>query len=51
MSDPVSKTTRQPATITLSAYRDMIEVLLSYVPAAQRETARSAALAVGIGHQ
>ncbi len=46
-----SKTTARPATITLAAYRDMIEVVLSYVPVAQRDTARSAALAIGIGHQ
>lgn len=50
MSEQI-KTTRRTATITLAAYRDMIEVVLSYVPVAQRDTARSAALAIGIGHQ
>lgn len=47
-----NETTRPKApTITLAAYRDMIEVVLSYVPVTQRDTARSAALAIGIGHQ
>lgn len=52
MEFPMTETTRPKApTITLAAYRDMIEVVLSYVPVTQRDTARSAALAIGIGHQ
>lgn len=38
------------ATISLAAYRAMVQTLLSYVPVAQRENARAAALAVGIGY-
>jgi hypothetical protein len=36
--------------ISLACVRDMLEVVLAYVPAAQRETARAAGLAIGIGH-
>jgi hypothetical protein len=36
--------------ISLACWRDMMEAILSYVPVAQRDTARSEALAIGIGH-
>jgi len=36
--------------ISLACVRDMLEVVLAYVPAAQRETARAASLAIGIGY-
>lgn len=40
----------KPATISLAAVRAMLEVMEAYVPMAQREAARAAALAVGIGY-
>jgi hypothetical protein len=40
----------EPATISLAAYREMLNAVLAYVPMAQREAARCAALAVGIAY-
>ena len=40
----------KPATIPLAAVRDMLAAMLPYIPAAQRDNALAAALAVGIGH-
>lgn len=44
------RTLPRPPVITLACVRDMLAVMESYVPRAQRETARAEALAVGIGH-
>lgn len=44
------RTLPRPPVITLACVRDMLAVMESYVPMAQRDNARAAALAVGIGH-
>jgi hypothetical protein len=37
-------------TMSLAAWRDTLEIVLAYVPLHQRENARAAALAIGIGY-
>jgi hypothetical protein len=37
--------------ISLATVRDMIEVIMQYVPIASRANARAAAIAVGVGYE